>query len=153
MPLYQLLIYAICGHLRYVVSAAWNIYFRYRETWSPLLCGTYASAGCLFQTFVAPVSRLRYGTFVASVCRLRYGIFVASVGPLRYVEPLSLQLVAQLRGTFVASVGCCLRYVASVRCSHYVYLFQTGPALGHVPALLPDRSSLRARTCIASRQV
>ncbi len=28
-PLYQLLIYAICGHLRYVVSAAWNVYFRY----------------------------------------------------------------------------------------------------------------------------
>ncbi len=72
-----------------------------------------------YGTFVALVSRLRYGTFCrfswsSSPCRT----FVASVGCICYMGPLSLQMVASakwdlycfswlppLRGTFVASVG------------------------------------------------
>lgn len=36
---------------------------------------------------------------------------------------------------------------------HYVYFFQTGQALEYTLALFPDRSSLKARTYIAFRQV
>ena len=103
-----------------------------------------ASVGRLhYGIFVASVNRLRYETFVASVGRLRYGIFVASVGRLRYVGLLSPQLVTSTTRDLLPL----LRRLC------YVHLFQTGLAQGHAPALLPDRSRLRARTCIASRQV
>ncbi len=55
---------------------------------------------------------------------------------LRYMRPLSSQ--------FVASATCDL--LPPLHRLRYVYLFQTGLAQGHAPALLQDRSSLRART-------
>ena len=67
-----------------------------------------------------------------------------NLGRLRYVGPLSLQLVLSATWDLCyLSWSVPLRGTNSLR---YVHLFQTGPALGHVPALLSDRSSFRART-------
>ena len=149
-PLHQLLTCETCGRLR--------------------PCGIFVpavlhatSVGC--ETFVASIGHLRYvgpllpqlvaattwdlfpsvgrETFIASVGCLHYAIFVASVGCLRYMGLLLPQLVTSTTRDLLPL----LRRLC------YVHLFQTGLAQGHAPALLPDRSRLRARTCIASRQV
>ena len=113
-------LYRTCGCFRYV--RLWSPLL-YVEPWLLPLCGTFATSDLVVSATwdlccFSWSSPLR-GTFVASVGRLRYGTMIASA---------TWGLLPLLRRLC------------------YVHLFQTGLALGHVPALLSDRSSLRART-------
>ena len=77
-------------------------------------------------------------TFVISL--LQRGTFVGSVGRLRYVGPLSSQLIAFTLCRLSWSTPLYVRPIP----------FVTSPPLR---LFSQNRSSLRARTCIASRQV
>ncbi len=144
-PLLREILVAVTLHRNLVAFPTWDLFplLRRSATW------TYASA---MRNLVAGlVASFVYDqVLVASttwdhLCRFSWspplhGTFIALVGCL---HSLLLQLVAF---TLVASVGR-LRFTwglfSLLRCLCYVHLFQTGLAQGHVPALLPDRSSSR----------
>ena len=134
--------------------------FRFEESWLVLLretlvvlAGRFYYVGPCRLCYKGPRSPLIRGTLVVPAvwtwsfplhgtyarCAMRPWLPPLLVGRLRYMRPLSPQLVV--------SATCNLLPLLRRLC--YVHL-KTGPALGHVPALLQNRSSLRARTYIDS---
>ena len=158
----------LCGVL--ITSAMWDLCC---FSWSPPLRGTFvASVGRL--RYVGPLSLQLVASAIWHLCRRSWPLPLCETfdclccfswswdlccrswllplrgtyGRLRYVKLSRLYStwdVFRRRSTWDLYLSLC-RFC-------YVHLFQTGLAWGHAPALLPDRSSLRARTCIASRQV
>ena len=106
MPLYQLLIYGACDHLRYrilIASATWDLCLSWsppvREifvvfSWSPPLRGTFVASvgrfrymGLLLPELVASAMGPLSPELVASVGRLRYGTLVAAALRGIYTAP------------------------------------------------------------------